>query len=191
MAQGTIYILRNPAYRDSVIKIGKTKRGSDERAAELARVTGVPSPFEVLYQEDVVDVDLAEKLIHDRLKVARIRPNREFFQLPVRNAVRVVFDVCLQVNREQLKDAHRIALFMNGRVEAQRLKDIFSAYMGGDTRIVLCYQNQSGECQIMLPRSWSVRWNPRLVEELREVPGVGEILVVGQEGRRLRVPAIG
>jgi hypothetical protein len=55
--------------------------------------TGVPGPFEVLYEEDVFDIDLAEKLAHEALDGFRANPFREFFRLPLKIAVREVASI--------------------------------------------------------------------------------------------------
>jgi hypothetical protein len=79
---GKIYVLRNEHMRELLVKVGKTLRDSEERARELTKATGVPGKFNVLFQEDVCDVDYAESLVHARLASFRLQPNREFFQVP-------------------------------------------------------------------------------------------------------------
>src|SRR5437763_16825221 len=93
MAQrGTIYILFNPAM-SGLLKIGKTTRLSEQRATELSKATGVPSEFHVVYEEEFTDVGKAEQLIHSRLNEYRYNRNREFFQLLLKQAIRVVMAV--------------------------------------------------------------------------------------------------
>jgi len=90
--QGTIYILFNPAMK-GLLKVGKTTRLSEQRANELSKATGVPSEFHVVYEEEFNDVGKAEQLIHSRLDQYRYNRNREFFQLPLKQAIRVVMAV--------------------------------------------------------------------------------------------------
>jgi len=91
-ATGYIYILINPAMKD-LLKIGKTTRSPEERAVEISQGTGIPTPFVVAYEEQVHDCDLAERIIHDRLKEYRYSRDREFFQIPLKDAVRVAREV--------------------------------------------------------------------------------------------------
>ena len=187
MRPGTIYVLRNAAFRDSLVKIGKTVRTSADRAKELSRVTGVPGPFEVLYHEEVVDVDLAEKLIHERLRDARLSPNREFFLLPLPNAVRAVLEICMRVNESAERNARRLLLWMVGQADSSKLKAVLARYSGGTTWVVVGYRNAHGEALIRLPETCRVRWHPRIIDEIRaEVASVGEIELATVEGADLR-----
>ena len=45
-----IYVLRNGALKETVVKIGRTSRSSEERSSELSKPTRVAEPFEVLYK---------------------------------------------------------------------------------------------------------------------------------------------
>lgn len=76
----------NPVMR-GLVKIGRTERTSKARAAEL-RGTGVPDDFIVVYDELVTHCALVEKRMHLRFDDYRYQPNREFFQIPVREAIR-------------------------------------------------------------------------------------------------------
>lgn len=86
MSTGFVYIMFNPAMR-GLVKIGLTERTPNERAKEL-RGTGVPDDFIMVYDELVTDCKAVEKLMHERFAEFRYQPNREFFQIPVREAVR-------------------------------------------------------------------------------------------------------
>jgi hypothetical protein len=181
---GVIYILRNAAFKDSIIKIGMSGWDADTRARQLSNATGVPGPFEVLYEQEVADAGLAEKLIHDRLRDARVSRDREFFQLPLANAVRVVFEVCMRVNRDRLPNARALLLWFT-TADSSLLKEILGRYQGGDTVIVVGFRNANGECQIRLPRSASIRWDAKVLEDLREMPGLYEATVVTPEASRV------
>lgn len=108
---GLVYILRNPALKSSLVKVGMTTRSSEQRAWELSGATGVPARFEVLYEEDVVDCELAERLIHRDLERFRLRRDREFFDVPLKTAVNAVFQACLRVNAHLLLEQSRLVIY--------------------------------------------------------------------------------
>lgn len=86
MSAGFVYILINPAMR-GLVKIGLTERTSPTRAKEL-QTTGVPDEFVVVYDELVTNCKLVEERVHQRFDGFRYNPNREFFQIPIRDAIR-------------------------------------------------------------------------------------------------------
>jgi len=88
---GYLYILVNPSM-DGLVKIGKTTRDPAGRARELSSVTGIPTPFIVAYESYVSNCDEAERFVHAVLeqRFCRVADNREFFQVPVPEAVRAV-----------------------------------------------------------------------------------------------------
>jgi hypothetical protein len=98
MAQGFVYVLLNPSFPDQV-KIGRTEQTSELRARKLW-TTGVPTPFIVVYDELVSDCQLVESRLHQRFAGYRVSPDREFFRIPVREAIRAlqeeaaVYSVC-------------------------------------------------------------------------------------------------
>lgn len=98
MPVGHVYILAN-ASMPGLLKIGMTVRTPEERAAEVSRGTGVPSPFMVAYSEKVPDCFEAERLIHRRLDRFRPRRNREFFQLPLKDAISELARIAEEVRR--------------------------------------------------------------------------------------------
>lgn len=49
---GFLYVLANSAM-PNMVKVGKTTRSSLERAEELSRATGLPTPFIVIYGVDL------------------------------------------------------------------------------------------------------------------------------------------
>lgn len=86
MSTGFVYIMINPAMR-GLVKIGLTKRTSKDRTKDL-RGTGVPDDFLVVYDELVTDCEFVERRLHARFNDYRYQPNREFFQIPIREAIR-------------------------------------------------------------------------------------------------------
>lgn len=88
---GYIYVLINPSLQ-GMVKIGKTTRNPEDRAKELSNATGVPTPFIVGYSVIVSDCDAAEKFVHELLSLqgARLTKNREFFEITLSDAVKVL-----------------------------------------------------------------------------------------------------
>ena len=87
MSRGYIYILRNPDHREDLLKIGMTTRKPDERARDISRGTGVASEYEVLWSGRTSDCVLAERIVHRMLAEHRTNPNREFFEVPLADAI--------------------------------------------------------------------------------------------------------
>jgi TPR repeat protein len=75
-----------------LVKIGCSSRPPEERAAELSRASGVPAPFEVVYDTFFNDCQEAERFVHTFLGShgGRLSANREFFKVSVKVAVRAV-----------------------------------------------------------------------------------------------------
>jgi len=92
MSEGYIYVLVNSSFGD-MLKIGKTSRSPEERAAELSGNSGMPTEFIVAYSAQVSDCDEVEKLVHERLKEFRLNSGREFFRTPLRHAVQVISEI--------------------------------------------------------------------------------------------------
>jgi hypothetical protein len=86
MSTGFVYVMINPAMQ-GLVKIGLTKKSSGERTKRL-RGTGVPDDFIVVYDDLLTDCELIEKRLHKRFDEYRYKPNREFFQIPIREAIR-------------------------------------------------------------------------------------------------------
>lgn len=96
--RGFVYILSNESMPD-LVKIGMTTRSPEKRAKEISSVTGVPIPYVVAYQERVVDCHLAEREIHRRLDYCRVNRDREFFEISIPDAKKVVQEVARECGR--------------------------------------------------------------------------------------------
>ncbi|MFO0804878.1 MAG: GIY-YIG nuclease family protein [Gemmataceae bacterium] len=83
---GYVYIFVSPAI-PALVKIGRTSGQPEFRAREVSRGTGVPAEYQVAWACPVSDCFLVERLIHDHLSEDRYRSNREFFELPVAEAI--------------------------------------------------------------------------------------------------------
>jgi tetratricopeptide (TPR) repeat protein len=91
MNAGFLYVLINASMPD-VVKVGMTERDPESRARELSGVTGVPTPFVVVYQEFFDDCSAAEEYVHALLEGSgyRVATNREFFSAPTRVAIQAL-----------------------------------------------------------------------------------------------------
>ena len=88
---GFLYALANSSM-PGLVKVGKTTRSPTDRAAELSGVTGVATPFMVVYEQLFQDCHFAESFVHAYLaeKGHRVADNREFFNAPVSVVVRAI-----------------------------------------------------------------------------------------------------
>lgn len=84
--------MTNPAIPD-LIKIGSTKRSPEERRRELSRSTGVPIDFEIGYEILTSDFKDLENRIHLKLDHCRYNKNREFFQINLFDAIKILKQV--------------------------------------------------------------------------------------------------
>ena len=91
MEQGWVYVMVNPSM-PGCIKVGRTTRPPEERAAELSQATGVATPFLVVFEQLFADCALAERDIHHALQARgeRVAANREFFRTPPSDAIRII-----------------------------------------------------------------------------------------------------
>lgn len=89
--QGYVYVLANSAM-PGLVKVGRTTRTASERAQELSSVSGLPTPFIVVYEQLFEDCSAAESHLHTLLagRGFRVSENREFFNAPVNEVVRAI-----------------------------------------------------------------------------------------------------
>jgi hypothetical protein len=85
-----VYILTNPLHEKTVLKIGHTKNDPEIRAKQISRSTGVPLPYEVAYAYNCFNGEGLEIEIHRYLNQYRINNDREFFQLNLEDARKVI-----------------------------------------------------------------------------------------------------
>jgi hypothetical protein len=117
MAEGDIYILFNRAFQNDHYKIGMTTKAPEDRARELSAATGIPRAFEVLYEQRVIDCKQAERLLHDRLRRYRSAGNREFFQIPLKEAIKALEGVADEIGRlESTTDGSLEASHADGKL---------------------------------------------------------------------------
>ena len=87
---GWVYILRNPAFREPLFKIGKSSRPPPLRASELAAATAVPEGFQVIYFVHVSNRHEAESHVHNWLATHRKTLGKEFFNVPLSSAIEML-----------------------------------------------------------------------------------------------------
>lgn len=90
---GYIYLLVNPSM-PGMVKVGRTSQPPSKRAAELTGATGVPTPFEVVFELLVADQFAAEAYVHRVLdeRGRRVSGNREFFAVQPDEAIEVMLE---------------------------------------------------------------------------------------------------
>ncbi len=76
---GYVYCLTNESI-PGLVKIGKTSRDPQERAAEISSSTGVPTPFTLKWSREVGNMNKAESDLHAALGQYRLSKRREFFR---------------------------------------------------------------------------------------------------------------
>lgn len=88
---GYVYALINRSM-PGLVKVGRTARAPATRVAELSGATGVPTPFELVYDILVPDAASAERLLHDALSARGYRTSqtREFFEVPIHEVVKLM-----------------------------------------------------------------------------------------------------
>ena len=84
---GWVYIMRNPAFRELLLKIGQSSRPPMLRAMELGAATAVPRDFDLIYFVHVADRHKAEQYVHTQLASYRASPGKEFFSAPLVQAI--------------------------------------------------------------------------------------------------------
>lgn len=77
---GFVYALSNRSM-PGLFKIGMTDRSPSERALELSKATGCPTPFELMFYTEVFDARAVERNLHEELAEYRVDESREFFRL--------------------------------------------------------------------------------------------------------------
>ncbi|WP_263819916.1 GIY-YIG nuclease family protein [Salinibacter sp.] len=88
-SSGYVYVLVS-SEKPNLVKIGSTERDPQTRAKELSSNTGVAMPYIVAYQAEVDNPEQVEKAVHNRLSERRVNPNREFFRVETRRAIKAI-----------------------------------------------------------------------------------------------------
>jgi hypothetical protein len=72
-----------------LIKVGKTTTHPSQRMSDL-HSTGVPTPFELEFSAVVDNCEKKEKVSHKTLEKYRVKSNREFFKISVKQALEAI-----------------------------------------------------------------------------------------------------
>lgn len=87
-----VYILTNDSIPNK-IKIGYTKLMPEERAKQMSRATGVATPFDVAYAFRCFNAEQLEGEVHKALRSYRVRNDREFFRIPLIEAIKSIKNI--------------------------------------------------------------------------------------------------
>jgi len=175
---GIVYILRNSSYQETIVKVGRTSRSSELRASELSRPTGIATPFEVLYEEAVADCERAEQIVHGRLSEWRVNESREFFNVPLKDAVRAVFEACLEVNEPFLRERSRLAIWIEPGVSlGTELAKILNLATPGTTAVRLVLNGPNAVAEIHLSNKLLVACTPEFLANLQRQKWVKDVQV--------------
>lgn len=118
---GYVYILQNDSM-PGLLKIGKTARTSRERAKELSKSTGVPTPFRVVFEVPSDKYEILEREGHSKLARYRVGDNREFFKCTAGIAIKTI----KEIHHEHLKATDRkLSNNLHGKLKSgnQRIRD--------------------------------------------------------------------
>ncbi len=88
--------MRSPAFREPLLKIGKSRRPPPLRAEELGTATAVPEGFQVVYFVHVSNHHEAEAHVHTWLAPYRKTQGKEFFSAPLAHAMEALDRVAEQ-----------------------------------------------------------------------------------------------
>lgn len=84
-----IYVLENDTM-PGILKIGYTGKKPEERATQLSKSTGVPTPFRVAFAVKCHDGEGMEYEVHQELKEYRVNNDREFFSCTLNEAQKAI-----------------------------------------------------------------------------------------------------
>ena len=84
-----VYILESTSMPE-MVKIGYTKNDPGERANQLSKSTGVPTPFNVVYSYSCFNGERIEKAVHKHFRKQRVNSQREFFYVDVDEAIKII-----------------------------------------------------------------------------------------------------
>ena len=88
----SVYVLENPSM-PGILKIGYTKGDPNGRANQLSKATGVPTPYKVVFSYNCFNGERIERATHKHLKKYRINNDREFFNVTIEEAKKVINEI--------------------------------------------------------------------------------------------------
>lgn len=114
---GFVYVMTNELM-PGIVKVGQTSLLPEDRAADLY-TTGVPLPFEVAYRIATSRPKALERAVHQYFHTQRVNHGREFFRVPVEEAIEAVRWAAIETSgieswksseRHSLRSGDRLAL---------------------------------------------------------------------------------
>lgn len=84
-----VYVLSNPT-TPNLLKIGYTTQTPDDRAKQISNATGVALPYKVEWAFKCFDGEQLEGEVHRKLREYRVNNQREFFQIDLEGAKKVI-----------------------------------------------------------------------------------------------------
>lgn len=161
MSLGYVYVLYNPSM-EGVVKIGRTQASSEERAAEISRATGVPMSFIVVHDELVCDCVAVEKRLHDRFAYARLNPRREFFRIPLKDAVKALQEIAVE-----FRDPAQGVIYSGGQSAEMfaELQARYHSYIKPDIKSIKMVQ-RNGLCFLEVTSTVHANLNDERVERV-------------------------
>jgi hypothetical protein len=87
-----IYILVNRSI-PNMVKIGMTTRTVEERAREISKATGVPTPWIPVYSFPCYASGILERRIHEHLRQYRVNEDKEMFGVTSNIAQQIIEDL--------------------------------------------------------------------------------------------------
>ncbi len=121
MSVGYIYILSN-SHMPGLLKTGFTNRDVKQRVGELSSATGVPKPFEIEYYCLTRDPEEIERKAHERLLSQRAGRRKEFFEVPLLEAVKPIDSFIKPVEPDRYCRVNEQALKPQPPTEAEALR---------------------------------------------------------------------
>lgn len=124
---GWIYIL-STREQPEVLKIGRTERSVADRVREINSATGVLVPWAARRVYRVRNAREAETEIHRRLAEYRIRTDREFFEMPIEQAIEIIDSYLEEADQRDRYTGHIIWFDKNrgiGFVQCNEQPDVF------------------------------------------------------------------
>jgi hypothetical protein len=127
---GFVYVLTNPSMK-GLVKIGLTSENTERRARALSRHTGVPTDFEIAWDELVSDCEAVERRLHQRFAEYRVHERREFFRVPLRSAIAALQEESLSFRIDSLDVSKTDVLpALEARFRRWLRPDLVGAYLG-------------------------------------------------------------
>ena len=85
----SVYVLESKSM-PGLVKICYTKGDPIDRATQLSKATGVPTPFEVIYSYNCFNGERIEREVHKHFHKQRVNKQREFFSISLEETINVI-----------------------------------------------------------------------------------------------------